>query len=287
MNLPRLVRSAQTSIAGAREYWRGWPVENTVLPQVYYLFAAGHNNKLSKILKKAIKIWKKKNYFFCQCHTQLQHNTCTFRHRNESYNSSQSGAKTDDHWVEKQHNWATQIVEMSRESAFSQWDELIFVQVTDGEDESWMRRREGDLDGVGELRWRGWEEGNILKGVWEDSRVNGWRGEWADVLGGSGRDAESQKICGESFSFTFDRLGRMKARGWIFGRAIVARWEVKIQLRVRESGKKKWSMQHSQRLYKNGHSAGLWKPLNCATKNTRRVLQLSTHREGIRTKIIL
>lgn len=35
MNLPRLVRSAQTSIAGAREYWRGWPVENTVLPQVF------------------------------------------------------------------------------------------------------------------------------------------------------------------------------------------------------------------------------------------------------------
>ena len=37
MNLPRLVRSAQTSIAGAREYWRGWPVENTVLPQVFFL----------------------------------------------------------------------------------------------------------------------------------------------------------------------------------------------------------------------------------------------------------
>ena len=36
MNLPRLVRSAQTSIAGAREYWRGWPVENTVLPQVFF-----------------------------------------------------------------------------------------------------------------------------------------------------------------------------------------------------------------------------------------------------------
>lgn len=36
MNLPRLVRSAQTSIAGAREYCRGWPGENTVLPQVFF-----------------------------------------------------------------------------------------------------------------------------------------------------------------------------------------------------------------------------------------------------------
>lgn len=46
MNLPRLVRSAQTSIAGAREYWRGWPVENTVLPQVFFCFFFLHSLRL-------------------------------------------------------------------------------------------------------------------------------------------------------------------------------------------------------------------------------------------------